>query len=176
MYSISQRCGGGRLDFLPPLFIKADLGEFMSYCFKSKHCVQKRPNASKYGDAKGQSTVEFALVLPLILLFIMLLFQAFVIMRANLGVAAASREGARTASRTGSTEEIVSASRKAAPNLDPDKMQVDVFCDNRERGSAVEVSVSYSVPIAFPFLDGLLNREFRVNSKTVMSIESDRFK
>jgi Flp pilus assembly protein TadG len=69
------------------------------------------------GDACGQASVELALVLPLVALLLLGLLQAGVVLRDQLLVVQAAREGVREASVSPLTERIETAARQAAPAL-----------------------------------------------------------
>lgn len=87
--------------------------------------------------SKGQSTVEFALVLPLVLLLLLGLLQVGLMLRDQLLVASAAREAAREAAVSKDTGRIEAAAARAAPNLD---LEVRVNRGKR-RGDAVGVVV-----------------------------------
>jgi hypothetical protein len=69
------------------------------------------------GDSRGQASVELALVLPLVALLLLGLLQAGIVLRDQLLVVQAAREGAREASVSPLPERIEAAVRRAAPGL-----------------------------------------------------------
>lgn len=66
-------------------------------------------------EAHGQATVEFALVLPLVVLAVLLVFQALVIAHDRLLVEHAAREAARAASVDPSGADAAAAVRRVLP-------------------------------------------------------------
>jgi hypothetical protein len=122
----------------------------------------------------GQSTVEFALVLPFLLVFFMLLAQAAMVLRAQIIVTGAAREGARKAVETGNQAMIAGAALRAAAGLDPQRMQIEIDCPQRKRGQPVTVRVSYRVPLYLPALGNLFPSEITVRGSATMRVENDR--
>ena len=96
---------------------------------------------------RGTSAVEFALVLPLVLLLLLALVQVGVLARDRLMLTQASRAGAREAAVDASTGAVEEAVRNAAAGLDGDRLRVEIVRAGA-RGSPVTVSLEYEVPIA----------------------------
>jgi len=96
------------------------------------------------GD-RGAATVEFALVLPLLLTLIVGMIQFGVAYNAYLGVTHAAREGARMAAVGLYTLADVKAS---SPQLDPAKIQVT----ESETAGYAEVTVKYPFQLTIPFV------------------------
>lgn len=86
----------------------------------------------------GQSTVEFALVLPVVLILILGLLQVAVLARDQIMVMGAAREGVREAIVTPDQGAITSAARGAAPGLNLDVK----VTRGTERGDSAKVNVS----------------------------------
>lgn len=125
------------------------------------------------GSDRAQATAEFALVLPILLLVFLLFAQAVVVMRAQIAVTAAAREGARKGVETPSTVLIEGAAARAAPGLDPDRLIVTVESGPRRRGEWIEVEVKYDVPIVIPAVQKFFP-EIAVRGTAEMRIENDR--
>ncbi len=123
---------------------------------------------------EGQSTAEFALVLPFLLLTFMLLAQAAMVLRAQIVVTGAAREGARKAVETANRVMIDGAVFKAASGLDPQRMRVELECPRRKRGQPVTVKVRYRVPLYFPLLGKFFPSEVTVAGSSTMRVENDR--
>lgn len=122
---------------------------------------------------KAQATAEFALVLPLLLLVFLLFVQAVMVMKAQIAVTAAAREGARKGVETGSQVLIEGAAVRAAAGLDREKLRVAVESGPRRRGEWVRVEVEYEVPIAIPVVERFFPR-VTVRGRAEMRIENDR--
>ena len=121
----------------------------------------------------AQATAEFALVLPLLLLVFLLFAQAVMVMRAQIAVTAAAREGARKGVETGSQALIEGAAVRAASGLDRDKLRVAVESGPRRRGEWVRVEVEYEVPMAIPVVERFFP-PITVRGSAEMRIENDR--
>ncbi len=121
----------------------------------------------KRGD-RGQSTVEFALVLPLIALLLLGFLQAGIFLRDHLLVASAAREGAREAAVTADRFRIEAAARRAAGGLDI-SLDMDRGAD---RGEPVKVVVK-ARPTAVPLVGAIVSRQ-SLRSEAVMRVERSR--
>lgn len=88
--------------------------------------------------ASGQATVEFVLVLPMVLLVLLALLQFGLYMVEQLQISGAAREGAREATVRSDRRAIEDAARRAAPELD---MSIDVERPG-QRGAPAVVQVS----------------------------------
>jgi Flp pilus assembly protein TadG len=96
---------------------------------------------------RGSAAVEFALVLPILLLLLLALVQVGVIARDSLVLTQASRAGAREAAVQGTEDAVDEAVRAAAIGLDPDRLSV-VATWSGARGGPVKVDVAYEAPVA----------------------------
>lgn len=90
--------------------------------------------------------VEFALLLPLLLLLLLALVQIGALARDRLLLAQASRAGAREAAITDSQDAVLEAATRAAPGLDPARLQLSIERAGA-RGSPVTVDVVYEITI-----------------------------
>jgi len=103
---------------------------------------------------RGSAAVEFALLLPILLLLLLAFVQVGVIARDSLVLTQASRAGAREAAVQGSSVAVQEAVRAAAVGLDPARIDV-VATWGGARGAPVTVEVTYDAPVA-SFLGGWL--------------------
>ena len=103
---------------------------------------------------RGSAAVEFALLLPILLLLLLAFVQVGVIARDSLVLTQASRAGAREAAVQGSSVAVQEAVRAAAVGLDPARIDV-VATWSGARGAPVTVEVTYDAPVA-SFLGGWL--------------------
>jgi Flp pilus assembly protein TadG len=104
---------------------------------------------------RGSSVVEFALVVPLLLLVALALVQVGVIGRDRVLVEHAARAGARTASVDPDDEAVRTAVAEAMRPLDPTSTTI-VIERGGEFGAPVRVGVSFAVPVAMPLAGWLL--------------------
>jgi len=96
---------------------------------------------------RGSAAVEFALLLPILLVLLLAFVQVGVIARDSLVLTQASRAGAREAAIQGSRDAVDQAVRAAAVGLDPDRISV-VATWSGARGAPVTVDVAYEAPVA----------------------------
>lgn len=94
--------------------------------------------------ARGQATVEVALVLPLLALLALLVVQVGVLARDRVAVTHAARAGARAAAVDPSPREVRAAVVRAT-HLDADRIEVTVS-GAAGPGSLVTVHVTYRDP------------------------------
>lgn len=136
--------------------------------------LKERREGSRLFEQRGQSTVEFALVLPFLLMVFMLLAQAVMVLRAQIVVTGAAREGARKAVETANGAMIQGAVLRAASGLDPQRLETRVECPRRRRGEPVTVRVSYRVPLYLPLPENLFPADVTVKGVSTMRVENDR--
>lgn len=117
---------------------------------------------------QGQSTVEFALVLPLVLILILGLLQVGVLVRDQILVLGAAREGVREAIVTPDRSAITAAASSAAPGLE---LNVHVS-RGTERGEPAEVNVS-AAPAQLPLVGEIVSGMTLKASATMRIEKSD---
>jgi Flp pilus assembly protein TadG len=114
--------------------------------------------------------VEFALVLPLLLLVMLALVQVGVLARDRLIVEQAARAGAREAAVEGDTAAITAVVIAAAIDLDPSSIRVSID-DGGARGEPVTVSVTYAVPVGLPLAGWLFPSSVEISATATMRRE-----
>lgn len=129
-----------------------------------------RPRRGRGAD-RGQSTVELALVLPVVVLLLLVLLQVGLVARDVVLVAHAAREGARAAA----TDRSPSAARRAveaSSGLDQDRLTVRTS-GGRTPGSRVRVEVTYRVPTTVPIVGRWLG-DRTVRTSVTMRVEAPK--
>ncbi|MBN2168974.1 MAG: pilus assembly protein [Actinobacteria bacterium] len=122
-------------------------------------------------NSSGQSTVEFALVLPAVVLVLVAIMQVAISLNCYLAIANASRQGARSASSSNDIEAGRMTALKATSGLPGENASVDVeFPEGRSKGSPVKVTVSYEMPLLFPGIEKLVPQPTFKRS-TTMALE-----
>lgn len=122
-------------------------------------------------EDRGQSTVEFALILPLVALVVLCVVQAGLVVRDQLLVSHAAREAARAAAvsdndRTGAA---LRAARQAGP-LQSDRLSGTV--STADSGRSVRVVITYKGATDLALI-GPLVPDIDLESSVVMRIESE---
>ena len=108
---------------------------------------------------RGQAIVEFALVVPLLLVVILGVVLVAEIGVARLALEHAAAEGARTGSLTNDDELVRSTVAAAVAPLDASSVEVDINPTEKEsprssapRGSLLRVRLRYAVPVPLGFV------------------------
>lgn len=106
----------------------------------------------------GQALVEFALVLPFLLLFALAIVLVAEIGVARLALEHAAAEGARVGSLTNDDREIARAISAAAAPLDAARVRATIEPGGHDaprsadpRGSLLRVGLEYAVPVPLAF-------------------------
>lgn len=124
--------------------------------------MRRRPDPS---GEEGTAAVEFALVLPLVLVVALALVQTGLLIRDRLLVEAAARAGARAAAVQEDPAAIRSAAIAAAPSLDDAAVVLDVARVG-VRGEPVTVSLRYDAPVRVPFVGWLFGDAIGIAAAT----------
>lgn len=127
-----------------------------------------RRRAGSTGGERAQSTVELALLLPLVVLMLLTILQVALLARDVVLVTHASREAARAAA----TDPAPAAARSAAvrsSGLDDARLHVQVS-RRGDTGTRVHVVVTYRAPTAVPII-GVLLGDRTIRSSATMRVE-----
>lgn len=125
------------------------------------------------GQEKAQSMVEFALVLPLLLLILMGIIEFGRIINCHMIIANLAREGARFGAVGYSDTEISTMLVADRATLDSARMQIQITPSyaSRVKGEPLTVTVNYSVDLITPILPSLLPNPVPISSQCTMRLE-----
>lgn len=129
---------------------------------------------SKISDLRktdGQSLVEMAMILPVLVALIFGMLDFGRVLNGYLVATEASREGARVAVLRGDDAAVIAAVNNASATLDLSKLTVTVTPATRVRGDSVTVAVNYDLDIITPLINTMLPNPYTVNSQTIMRVE-----
>src|SRR5260221_7573627 len=98
--------------------------------------------------ARGSVSVEFAAVLPLVAVSMLLVAQIGLLVSEQLAVQHAAREGARAAAVWNDDDRARTAALEAG-NLDPNRTTIIISPSRRDVGTPVRVEVRFT-PVAMP--------------------------
>ena len=115
--------------------------------------------------SEGQASVEFALLLPVAVWFVLAVVQVGVVVHERVMLTHAAREGARIAAVGGSDTEVRAGAARAS-GLDPDRLVVAVS----RGGGRVEVAMSYTAVTDVPLVGSLVG-DPRLDARAVMRRE-----
>ena len=117
---------------------------------------------------RGSATVEFALVLPILLVVALAIVQVGLIARDQLLVVQAARAGAREAAVSPDAGEVQSAASGAAPGIASLSVQISRA---GSIGDPVVVAVAANRPLAIPFVDWLFPSQISLHATAVVRQE-----
>ena len=110
----------------------------------------------------GQALVEFALVLPVLLVVAFVMVQVADLGVARLALVHAAAEGARIGALTNDDELIRDSVAAATGPLDPRHLRIEIVPTQSDvprtgdpRGSLIYVRLRYALPLALPALPAL---------------------
>jgi len=119
---------------------------------------------------RGSAVIEFALLLPILLLILLAVVQVGVLASDQLVITQAARAGARAASVEAGDDAARAAALGAAAGLDPARITVTISRSGTE-GDPVAVTVTYEAPVAGLISGWLLPPEVTLRSSSTMRQE-----
>ena len=121
---------------------------------------------------KGQSIVELAILLPVLLMLLFGTIEFGRIYGTYMIISNASREGARVAAVGGSTTQIQNAVIGTAPTLNVGSMTIVVSKSGAgNRGDTVMVTIGYDIAIIAPLIGVVVDNPMHLESQMQMRIE-----
>lgn len=124
-------------------------------------------------NEEGQSLVEFAILIPVLMVIIMGIFEFGFILNSYITINSSSREGARLASVGGTDLEIRDKVVDSSPNLDSSNLEIIILPSegSRNRGDTVTVYINYDYQVKIPLIGAIINNSVELNAETSMRIE-----
>lgn len=126
-------------------------------------------------NQRGQSIVEFALIMPLIILILFGIFEFGRIFYSYIVITNSAREGARIGAVGKPDDEIIARIRETAPLPQADmKLSVtklEPSQDQRKSGLPLTVEVTYNVDLITPLFSDILPNPVILKSQAVMRLE-----
>ena len=120
---------------------------------------------------RGQALVEFALMLPVLMLLVVGMMDFGLIINQHMVVAEAAREGARSAALGESDAEVIVVAKKAASQINISQLKVSISPqETRIKGDGVTVNISNPVTIT-PILSRFFPSNFTVQGSATMRVE-----
>jgi len=125
----------------------------------------------RFRNEKGQSMVEFALLLPILITILLAIIEFGFMFNAYLSLTNGAREGARLGSVGGNDAAIVTRVEDVTSHLDPLLMNIAITPAFRSRGDMITVTVNYDYQFITPFIGGILNPIVDLEAETKMRVE-----
>lgn len=120
---------------------------------------------------KGQSMVEFALVLPILILLLVGIFEFGQMFNAYLQINHASREGARTAALRGTDAEVIQTVKDSSPTLGLTDADITITPSSRTRGDSVKVEIVYDYQVEIGIISSIISDSVTLETQTTMRVE-----
>ena len=114
---------------------------------------------------RGQATVELALAFPIVVVMLLAIVQVTLVVRDQVAVIHAAREGARAAAVTGAGAPDGVAAARAAVGLEPGRLAVQVV-----KGTEVRATARYRSPTDVPIVGRFIG-DVTVQASAVMRAE-----
>lgn len=131
----------------------------------------RRHARRKGARERASAAVEFALVLPLVLIMGLALLQVGLLVKDQLVLQGSARAGARQGAVTADDAEVRQAAIDAAPSLDSEQLEVSVLREGGG-GSPVTVVIVYHAPLVVPLVDWLFPSVVDLSASAVMRQET----
>ncbi len=130
---------------------------------------------SKKGVSKnaGQSIVETALILPIIILILVGIIDFGLLFNNYLVMINASREGARIAAVGSTDSDITLKVNNMTSTLDQDKLKITIYPEEsaRKKGDEISVTVEYDNTLLTPIIGAIVPNPIHLKTKSVMRME-----
>ncbi len=124
-------------------------------------------------DCRGQTIVELAVVLPVVLLMLFGMVEFGRAYHAYVTVQHATREGARLGITGASDEAIRQRILDTSAGLDPARFEISISPARAERvkGSSLTVAVRYLFPLWIPLITALVGDGIPLEAELIMRVE-----
>jgi len=121
---------------------------------------------------RGQAMVEFALILPFLLLLIIGSMEFGLVINQYMVLAEAAREGARSAALGGDNATVMAVAKTAASQIDTTQLTVAILpTPTRVRGNGVTVTVTKPVQAISPLMSPFFPAGFTIHGAATMRVE-----
>lgn len=131
-----------------------------------------RPRGRRLASSsRGQSLVEFAFVVPILIILVFGIIDFGVGLHSWITVTNAAREGARLGAVHGTQAEVITRVHDRASNLDQANLDVVVTNAEGDPGQAVRVQVDYEYDLITPLGSILRTPSLDLSATSEMRIE-----
>lgn len=124
-------------------------------------------------DEKGQSLIEFALVIPIILLIALGTIQFSYMLNSYILLSGLARDGARVGSYTNDDDAVKTYLNDNTQSLDPAKLTITIIPDEttgRKSGDPITVKLEYPLQLVLPMFSDMVGGK-NLTSAMTMRVE-----
>jgi Flp pilus assembly protein TadG len=138
--------------------------------------VLRRKLVRRFGSERGAAAVEFALVVPILLLLLFGIIEFGRVYNAQIELSGAAREGVRVMAIQNSPTAARAATRQGAPSLNPalTDSQISILTNGPDPSSclgapgATNPTVTVTATYPLTFLTGMFGNGITITGKSVM--------
>lgn len=122
---------------------------------------------------KGQSIVETALILPIIILILTGIIDFGLLFNNYLVITNVSREAARNAAVGATDSEILTLVTNMTTSLDNTKLSTTIYPSEalRKKGDEVVITINYNNTLLTPVISSIVPNPMKLTAKTAMRME-----
>lgn len=140
-----------------------------------KNCIKKRfIGKFRMVGTKGQSTIEFVLLIPFLIIVILSVSQLGYMVYIQNVIQQAARESIRIVSTTNSNHKAYEKINKICSKLDKDKLEIRITPESkmeRKVGDYVSVDIAYRYGGISNFIKNFTGKEIIISSNSSMRME-----
>ncbi len=127
----------------------------------------------KIFNNRGQSMVEFTLILPIFLILLLGMFDTSRILSTKIVLQNTARNAARVVAVTNSDSSAISEIDLGTASLDPNRLNYTITPSESYRsvGENVTIDINYTIDINTPIISNILGENVVVSGKSVMRVE-----
>lgn len=117
---------------------------------------------------KGQSTVELALVLPILILILVGILEFGLVFKTSIQLNYGANELARAISLNASAAEVAELQTYVFSDLDSTNLNLSVLPNTAVKGQPITVTITYSYKWITPLINNLLGDQINLTGKSVI--------
>jgi|LGVF01.1.fsa_nt_gb Flp pilus assembly protein TadG len=128
---------------------------------------------SKLFNNKGQSMVEFTLILPIFLILLIAMFDTSRVLNTKFILENTARNAARIGSVSNSDLNVINEIDRGTSSLDDSNLSYTIVPQEADRinGDNIIITINYSVDINTPLISNIIGDSVVVSGKSAMRIE-----
>lgn len=122
-------------------------------------------------NEKGQGLVEFALILPVLILILMAIIEFGFMFNSYLSLSNGVREAGRSAALGSNNAAVEVKLKDASGSLNPDNLSIIVTPSSRKRGDQITIVATYNYEFITPIIGGIFSSGVTLTSEIKVRME-----